>query len=87
MHIQNANEAFGRSIELYGHTRPFNMVDGTVDKSFGCVPFEKHLKNKYIDDWILQGNSGLQGSTAKIVCKSPATVMYLFGKRNQEASQ
>ena len=53
MHIQNANEAFGRSIESCGHTRPFNMVDGTIDKSFGCVPFEKHLKNKNIDDWIL----------------------------------
>ncbi|KFX93332.1 hypothetical protein O988_06868 [Pseudogymnoascus sp. VKM F-3808] len=54
MHIQNANEAFGRSIESFGHTRPFNMVDGTVDKSFGCVPFDKHLKIKNIDNWILK---------------------------------
>ncbi|KFY67375.1 hypothetical protein V496_01566 [Pseudogymnoascus sp. VKM F-4515 (FW-2607)] len=53
MHIQNANEAFGKLIESCGHTRPFNMIDGTVDKSFGCVPFEKHLRNKNIDDWIL----------------------------------
>ncbi|KFY29107.1 hypothetical protein V491_00184 [Pseudogymnoascus sp. VKM F-3775] len=52
MHIQNANETFGRSIETRGHTRPFNMVDGTIDKSF-LVPFEKHSKNKNIDDWIL----------------------------------
>ncbi|OAF56780.1 hypothetical protein VC83_07086 [Pseudogymnoascus destructans] len=29
------------------------MVDGTIDKSFGCGPFEKHLKNKNINDWIL----------------------------------
>ncbi|KFY88242.1 hypothetical protein V498_06867 [Pseudogymnoascus sp. VKM F-4517 (FW-2822)] len=54
MHIQNANESFGRSIETWGHTRSFNMVDGTVDKSFGCVPLEKHMRNKDIENWILE---------------------------------
>ncbi|KFY50419.1 hypothetical protein V495_00273 [Pseudogymnoascus sp. VKM F-4514 (FW-929)] len=54
MHIQNANESFGRLIETCGHTRPFNMVDGTVDLSFGPVPFEKHTRNKNIDNWILE---------------------------------
>jgi hypothetical protein len=34
MHMQNANEAFGRSVERKGHTRPFCLVDGTVDESF-----------------------------------------------------
>ena len=51
MHIRKANETFGRWMEKCGHTRPFNMVDGTVDKSFTSGPLQKGLNN--IDDWIL----------------------------------
>ncbi|KFY46965.1 hypothetical protein V494_00258 [Pseudogymnoascus sp. VKM F-4513 (FW-928)] len=54
MHIQNANESFGKLMETRGNTRPFNMVDGTVDESFGCVPFEKRRKSNNINNWILE---------------------------------
>lgn len=47
MHLQNANEAFGRTMERNGHTRAFRLVDGTVDKSFHRAKSEENIY-----DWI-----------------------------------
>jgi hypothetical protein len=53
MHIQIQNEAFGSSIEHNGHTRPFRLVDGTVDESFKRDASDKRAKAEgSIYDWI-----------------------------------
>ena len=47
MHLHIANEVFGSSILIFGHTRPFRLVDGSVDK---CYSRGKDEENIY--DWI-----------------------------------
>jgi len=47
MHLHIANEDFGSSILIFGHTRPFRLVDGSVDK---CYSRGKDEENIY--DWI-----------------------------------
>lgn len=47
MHLQNANQSFGKSIERNGHTIPFNLVNGKIDESF-----ERGIIEDDIYDWI-----------------------------------
>lgn len=47
MHLQNANESFGSSVEKFGHTRAFRLVDGNLDEAYHCSNSEDNIY-----DWI-----------------------------------
>lgn len=47
MHLHNANEEFGKLIQLNGHARPFRMIDSSVD-----VSYKRNNAEENIYDWI-----------------------------------
>lgn len=47
MHLQNANDDFGKSVERDGHTRAFRLINGEIDKEFAHATSEDNIY-----DWI-----------------------------------
>jgi hypothetical protein len=43
MHLQNANNKFGKFVERYGYTRPFRMINGEIDMEFAYLSSEDNI--------------------------------------------